>query len=191
MSNFFSNIFNGIGHFFHNLFVKAKPFLQKEIPIAIAVVNGLKKVLDTAETQPFKTILDGLAGAGLGGIIAKVDAALPQILMDMGLVRDGIDTGNAEAVLLAALEQIKKVSPDKRWSYYNGIATNLVNALIDKKLSVQELLIIVQKAYQDGVDLHLFNAALPDVSHIPLDQPIPPVTPAPQQNSGNLEKPVF
>lgn len=168
----FEKIFGAIGHFFSNLFTKAKPFLEKEIPAAIEVLNGLKQGVDLVALGPFKDALQKVLGAGFTDIAQKISDVLPKIVTDLGLSKGVVDQTNPEAVLLAALDAIKQIIPTARAAYYSGIATLLVQALADGKLDYNEALIIVNKAYQDGVNLHVFNDQAPaPTADQPADNP--------------------
>jgi hypothetical protein len=165
--SFLAKLFASIGHFFANLFDKAKPFLEKEIPVILNVVNGIKQGVDMVETGPFKSIIDNLIGKVPAAILEKVNAALPKIITDLGLAKGVVDQTNAEAVLLAALDAIKQAVPTARAAYYTGIAALLVTDITEGKLTYGEAVHIIQKAYDDGINLHILNAAVPEVSKAP------------------------
>lgn len=167
----FTKIFGAIGHFFSNLFTKAKPFLEKEIPAVIEVLNGLKAGVDLVELGPFKAVMDKLIGAVPADILSKISSTIPTVVTDLGLVKGVVDQTSPEAVLLAALATIKTIDPSARSVYWTGIGTLLVTDMTDGTLSYNEALIVLNKAYQDGVNLHLFDSSLPDVSVPPLANP--------------------
>lgn len=168
----FTKVFGAIGHFFGNLFQKAKPFLEKEIPAVIEVLNGLKAGVDMIETGPFKDAFNRLVGVVPAEILQKISTLVPKVVTDLGLAKGVVDQNSTEAVLLAALAAIKQAVPSARAAYYTGIGTLLVTDITEGKLTYNEALIILNKAYQDGVNLHLINPSLPAPSPTAQD-PVP------------------
>lgn len=177
--NFFEKLFSGIGHFFSNLFAKAKPFLEKEIPLAIELVNGFKKAVDLVETSPIKQVFDAAVGPVGAALVAQAQVALPKVLTDLGIAKGVVDQTNTEDTLMAAINAVAQIAPSNRNMYLSGIATTLLTALSDGKLTWAEAEIIINKSYQDGVNLHIFNAAIPDPAAKQDLVQAPPVVTAP------------
>lgn len=177
--NFFEKLFSSIGHFFSGIFVKAKPFLEKEIPLAIELVNGFKKAVDLVETSPIKQVFDAAVGPVGASLVAAAQTALPKVLTDLGIAKGVIDQSTTEDTLMAAIKAVGQIDPSNRSMYFSGIATTLLTDITGGKLTWGEAQTIIFKAYQDGVNLHIFNAQIPDPS--PKQDPVqtPPVVTAP------------
>lgn len=177
--NIFEKLISSIGHFFSGIFVKAKPFLEKEIPLAIEVVNGFKKAVDLVETSPIKQVFDAAIGPVGASLVAQAQAALPKVLTDLGIAKGVLDQSTTEDTLMAAIKAVAQIDPSARNMYYSGIATTVLTDITGGKLTWAEAEIVINKAYQDGINLHIFNAQIPDPAAKKDPVQNPPVVTAP------------
>lgn len=141
MFKFLANIFSTVGTYFRKLFKKANDFLQKEIPIAVAVVENMKTFIDSPLT-PFVTSL--IPGNVDDQIAAKIKAYLPQILVELKIAQNVTAGTSNNQIIQAAVDHLKTLSADKRYGYWLMIASHLSEDLTDGKLSWAEIVTLVQ-----------------------------------------------
>jgi len=141
MKKLLANIFSSIGRYFNKLFTKAKVFLNKEIPVAIAVVDALKTFMDSP-LMPFITQL--IPGEVDDKIAARIRTALPKILVDLKIARDCTQLSSNDAIIQCAINHLRSLQPTARYGYWLMIASHLSYDLTDGKLSWAEIVTLVQ-----------------------------------------------
>lgn len=156
MFKFLGHLFVTIGHAIATAFEKAKPFLEKEIPVVIQVLQGFKAGIDTVNASPFNNMVNQLLGTNLADIVKKVNDALPKAIVDLGLFNGVITADNAQAAITQALEFIKTVSPTARGIYIHDLGKLILADISNGTLDVKHSGAILQQAYEAGVHLELF-----------------------------------
>lgn len=144
----FGNLFAGIGKSFRDLMKKAKPFLIKEIPVVIGIVNSLKFAVETG--GPF--IAAVIPGDADDKIIAKANKILPKLLVELKLFNISVQSNSNEEIFKAVIAYLQTITKDKRKGKYLEIANYLTVALVDGKLSWSEIVHTVQIAYDEKIN---------------------------------------
>lgn len=133
--------FSSVGVYFNRLWLKAKAFLNKEIPIAIAVVEHLKTFIDS---PIIPAITDLIPGEVDDAIAAKIKEALPVILVKLKIAGECANLSTNEAIIQCALKNLASFDPLSRRGKYLDIAATLAEYLSDGKLSWPELITLIQ-----------------------------------------------
>lgn len=133
--------FSSVGVYFNQLWVKAKAFLNKEIPIAVAVVEQLKKFVDS----PILPVLTDLIPGEVDDVIAaKIKQCLPVILVELKIAGECANLSTNDAIIQCALNHLKSLEPLARRGKYLDIASTLSEVLADGKLTWPEIVLLVQ-----------------------------------------------
>lgn len=145
---FFSRLFSKMINYYQSAMSKAKPFLQKEIPVAIRVVQALKRVIDSQAMDIVTAIIPGKFD-DVAVIAAR--SILPVVLLKLGIVKN-IASGatNDDVIQAAALEmrKLKLIDNSRYGKTLLDIASEISHALIDGKISLSELATIIHGFYE-------------------------------------------
>jgi hypothetical protein len=137
--------------YYHHVVNKAKPFLQKEIPAAIGLVQVLKSVIES----PVVDLLTGLTQTKVDDVIAaKLRELLPVVLVQLGIAKDIVAGASNDEIIQAAIEHLKKLKVIDDHAYGRQlleVASALSHALVDGKISLAELRLIVEAYYRSKV----------------------------------------
>lgn len=80
--------------------------------------------------------------------LAKLKAVLPGVLIKLGYAEKWAENGTNYDLFKAAIKYLQSVPSSIRWKEYLSIAVELINALNDGKLSIGEIIAIVQSVYE-------------------------------------------
>lgn len=131
------------------LYEKMLDETKEYIPVAINVVEGIIKVMDS----PVDDILLGiivaampnkLTGAKLFILKDKIEQALPKILIELNMVEAIANIEDTNDQLKAVLEALKVSTEDTKAEKYNIIATKLLVILSDNKISWSEAIVFTE-----------------------------------------------
>lgn len=145
---FFSRLFSKMIHYYQSAMSKAKPFMQKEIPVAIRIVQALKRVIDSQAMDIATAIIPGKFDDV--ALIAS-RSILPVVLLNLGIAKNIADgSSNDEIVQSAILEmrKLKLIDKSKYGKTLLDIAAEISHALIDGKISLSELATIIHGFYE-------------------------------------------
>lgn len=149
MFKFFASLFSTIGNYFRKMFAKAKEFLKKEIPTAIAVVDQIKIFVDS----PFLPLITSLIPGTVDDVIAaKIKEALPKVVAQLKISNECSNKGTNDEIVQCFITHLKTLAPNARAGYYLTIASMLSADLTDNKLSWNEIVHAVQWAYDHRND---------------------------------------
>lgn len=141
MFKFFANVFSSVSTYFRKLFARAKEFLNKEIPIAVAVVENLKLFMDS----PLPVLITSLIPGDVDDkIAARIKEMLPTILVELKIAQGVTALASNDEVIQAAIAHLKTLTSDMRYGYWLMIASHLSQDLSDGKLSWAEIVTLVQ-----------------------------------------------
>ena len=141
MKKFFAILFSAVGRYFNKLFLKAKVFLNKEIPVAISIVESLKFFVERPETASFVK----LTNTGVDDAIhAKALDFLPKLLVQLKIANNCLSLATNDEIIQCALNHLKSLQPTDRYGYWLMISSHLSHYLADGKLSWAEIVTLVQ-----------------------------------------------
>lgn len=149
MKKFLQKLWAGIVDLYDRLVGTSK----KVVPLAINIVEAIKKVMDSPVDDVILEIIRlAIPGDADDKMIAKVkdivEKWLPEILLRLKLADSiaGIEDKNEQ--LKAILEQLK-LSPDAvKNVYYHGLASLILEKLSDGKIQWADAVAISEYAYQ-------------------------------------------
>lgn len=149
MKKFLLKLWAGIVDLYDKLVGNTK----KVVPIAINIVQAIKKVMDSPVDDVILEIIRlSIPGDADDKMIAKVkdlvEKWLPEILLRLKLVESIADIEDKNEQLRAILEQLK-LSPDAVQNvYYHGLASLILEKLSDGKIQWADAVAISEYAYQ-------------------------------------------
>lgn len=149
MKKLIRRIWNGIRKAYRGI----TGITSEMIPIAINVVEGIKKVMDSQVDDVVLAILSvvfpGVANNPLVGKVKKfVEEKLPSILLNLKIINSiaGIDNPNEQ--LKAILAQFKLSSDEQKNVAYHEIAYLSMEALADGKITRSEAIVLSEFYYK-------------------------------------------
>lgn len=147
-------IFATIWAFVTNLWKKADQLVEKVTPIAIKVVNELKKINESTTGD----IIDMIVSAVIPGtnddkiidlIRLKLKEILPKVLLQLNLAQSIADIKDPNEQLKAILTAIN-MSPDQtKNAYYHTFCVMIIESLADGKLTWSESVHISEYYYSN------------------------------------------
>lgn len=146
MFAFIKNLFSKASAYFNKIVAKAKPFLEKEIPAAIAVVNMLKEVVNS----PVATAITALTPNTADDLIlAQAKTLLPKILLALRIARNTTNDHTPEQIISDAIAELQSYDPNMLRGKWKNIEDELTAALLDGKLDWNEIVIVAQMAFDN------------------------------------------
>lgn len=136
------------------LFIKVDKLVDKIAPIAINVVNELKKVNESTTGDIIELIISkAIPGIKDDLIIAmvrsKLKEILPKVLLQMNIAQAISNIEDPNEQLKAIINAIN-LSPDETKNmYYHGLCTLVLQNLSDGKLTWSESIQIAEYYYQN------------------------------------------
>lgn len=151
MKKFFLKILGFIKKAFNALKDETKQYL----PIAIKIVETLKKIMDSPVDDIILTVVEviipNIPSDKVNIIKAKIEEALPKILIELNLINTIANIDNVNDQLQAILDALKVSTDDTKAEKYHILATKLLMILGDGKITWSEAVIFTEWYYQTYV----------------------------------------
>ena len=127
---------------------------QKYIPIAINIVEGIKKVMDSPVDDIVLEIVKlAIPGDADDKIINKVKSVvetwIPKILLELKITNAIAGMTDVNEQLKAILDELKKLSPETQAIVWHGMASLLIEKLSDGKISWSDGVALAEYFYQN------------------------------------------
>ena len=134
------------------MFNKLKGTTKEVIPIAIKIVEGVKKVMDTQIDDIVLTIVkNAIPGTADDILIDKVtkfvEKELPKILLQLNIIQSIVGIKNSNEQLKAILAQFNLSSDQQKNKAYHEIAYLTIEALSDGKITRSEAIVLSEYYY--------------------------------------------
>jgi len=151
MKKFFQKILSFVKKAFNALKDETKQYL----PVAIKIVEALKKIMDSPVDDIILTVvgvvLPVLPIDKVNIIKAKIEAELPKILIELNLVNSIANIEDTNAQLQAILDALKVSTDDTKAEKYHTLASKLLIILSDGKVSWGEAVMFTEWYYQSYI----------------------------------------
>ena len=148
MNKLLSKIFS----FIKKVYGKLVDETKKYIPIAINVVEVVKKVMDSPVDDVALAIAEQLIPAipkaQVDIVKSKVEEYLPKLLLELNLVNDIANITDPNEQLKTILNTLKLSSDDVKAEKYHTLASKLLVILSDGKVTWGEAVVFVEWYYQ-------------------------------------------
>ncbi len=150
MKRLFRSIWKGVAKAYNYLRGRTKEM----IPIAIKIVDGIKKVMDSPVDDIILSIIkDAIPGTADDILIDKVTKVVekwvPKVLIEMQLIQSIAGIENTNDQLQAILDQLKLSSEETKNIIYHGLASLILEKLSDRKLTWTEATAISEYYYKN------------------------------------------
>jgi hypothetical protein len=144
----FMPLFKFIGHFFDNIFKKVKNVAEKEIVVAIKVVNSIKD-FDVKHPEVADTLTAIIPGDLDDTLKQKAREALPKILLELNIAKECTELQNTDLFIKCAIEKLAEFEPKIKGLMFHNIAILLTDAFADGKVTVSEITGVIEAVYQE------------------------------------------
>lgn len=143
-----------IWNFIKNIFNKLDEEVKELVPVAIKIVEGLKKVMNSGTDDVVAEILKYVIPGTADDIIidkakAFIEKELPGVLLDLKLVNSIANIEDPNEKLKAVLAQFKLSSNDTKNIVYHGLAALAIEKLSDGKLSWSDAVALSEYYYKN------------------------------------------
>lgn len=153
MKEFIAKIWNKVVAFYDSLVGRTR----KYVPVAINVVEGIKKVMDGPVDDVVLAIISAAIPGDADALMIKkiqkvVSEWVPKILLELKLVESisGIEDRNEQ--LKAVLAQLKLSSDATQNIIYHGLASLILEKLTDGKIDWSDAVAISEYYYKNFVE---------------------------------------
>lgn len=125
---------------------------KQYIPIAINVVEAVKKVMDSqvddVVLSVLKILIPNIPDEQVDKVKGKIEEALPKLLLELNLVNSIANTDDINKQLQMVLDHLKLSSDDVKAEKYHTLASKLLMILSDGKVTWGEAVIFTEWYYQ-------------------------------------------
>jgi len=125
---------------------------KKIIPIAVDIVEGIKSVMDTPQSDMVIAIGESLVGKPAAAIIEQVHQALhkwlPVILLKLEKAEDIVNVENLQEKMQLALNELKFSSDVAKNMFWNDFGGLMITELTTGKVPLQNAKILIEDYYQ-------------------------------------------
>lgn len=139
------------------LFQSLRKETKRMVPIAIAVVEGLKKVMDSPVDDVVLTIVKAaIPGTADDALIDKVQAVvkewLPKVLLELYRTNEIAQIESENDQLNAVLAQFKLSSDATKNIVYHGLCSLILEKLADGKIDWSDSVVISEYYFKNFVE---------------------------------------
>lgn len=137
-----------------SLFDKVEDKTKKLVPIAINVVEGIKKVMDSpVDDVVLSVVKSAIPGDADDILIDKVKSVvekwLPKILLEMRLIDSIANVEDPNDQMLKILEQFKLSSDETKNIFYHGFCSLILEKLSDGEISWSDAIVISEYYFKN------------------------------------------
>lgn len=127
---------------------------QKYVPIAINIVEGMKKVMDTpVDDVVLEIIKVAIPGDADDKVIDKVKSVVetwvPKVLLELKIVNSIAGITDVNAQLQAILAEVKKLCPETQAILWHGFASLCIEKLSDGKITWSDGVALAEWFFQN------------------------------------------
>lgn len=145
MFKFIAALFSKVAGWFTKTTKKGKAFLKKEIPVAIGVVEMVKRFVDSPATPLLTKLIPGNVDDALA---ENLKVWLPKVLLSLHLVQDTANLDTNNDIIQAVIARLSQIPAVDRKGKYLEIAAKLSEYMTDGKLSWAEIIVLIQGAFE-------------------------------------------
>lgn len=150
------NLFKKIWNFIEGLFSKLEREVEKYVPVAVNIVEGVKR---TVENKQFKSVLEivkfSIPGDTDDKIIDKVMAVaqeyIPKIAIQLNIIESITDIEDVNEQMIAVTNALKSSNDEQKSDYWHELAAFVLRRLSDGKITLGEAGSIAEYHYQNYV----------------------------------------
>lgn len=144
-----------ISSFISKLYASIIDETKHYIPIAINVVEAIKKVMDSQVDDVILSILyvavPNIPADKVNLIKGKLEKELPKILLELNLINSIANTADVNEQLQKILDALKLSSDDIKAEKYHTLASKILVILSDGKITWGESVMFTEWYYQTYV----------------------------------------
>ena len=142
--------------FIEGLFSKLEKEVEKLVPVATNIVQGVKKVVESGTTDAILEVIKfTIPGNTDDKIIDKAmeiaKEYIPKIAVQLNIIESVTDIEDVNDQMIAVVNVLKNANADDQSDYWHEIAAFILRALADGKITLGEAGAIVEYHYQNYV----------------------------------------
>ncbi len=149
-------LFQRIWGFIEGLFSKLEQEVEKYIPVAVNIVEGVKR---TVENKQFKSVLEivkfAIPGDTDDKIIDKVmevtQEYIPKIALQLNIIESITDIEDVNEQMIAVTNALKSANDEQQSDYWHELSAFILRRLADGKITLGEAGSIAEYHYQNYV----------------------------------------
>ena len=150
------NIIQKVWSFVENIFTKLDNKIEKLIPVAANIVEGVKKALENEQViSVIEVVKFAIPGDTDDKIIDKAIGLakeyVPKIALQLGILKSITDIEDVNAQMLAVVAALKDANADEKSDYWHELAAFILKKLADGKLTLGEAGAIVEYHYKNHI----------------------------------------
>lgn len=145
-----------IKQWFKSLLNKASGLTDKYLPVAVNVVQAVKKAIESGTVDVIADIVKSLiVGTAddiiIDRIVVFAKKRIPALCIQLEILEISKASGGDAEVLTIALNKLRDTYGDKWESFTSGLAGDLVEYLSDGKIDAREAALMAKKYYDENI----------------------------------------
>ena len=150
------NIFQKVWRWIENLFSTIEKKVEKLVPVATNIVQGVKKAIEDNRTEyVLEVVKFSIPGDTDDKIIDKAMKLareyVPKIALQLQIINSITDLDDVNDQMVAVVEIVKQISPEEQSKYWHELAKQILYALADNKITWGEAGAIVEYHYKNYI----------------------------------------
>jgi len=150
------NIFQKVWKWIENLFSTIEKKVEKLVPVATNIVQGVKKAIEDNRTEyVLEVVKFSIPGDTDDKIIDKAMKLareyVPKIALQLQIINSITDLDDVNDQMVAVVEIVKQISPEEQSKYWHELAKQILYALADNKITWGEAGAIVEYHYKNYI----------------------------------------
>jgi len=150
------NIFQKVWKWIENLFSTIEKKVEKLVPVATNIVQGVKKAIEDNRTEyVLEVVKFSIPGDTDDKIIDKAMKLareyVPKIALQLQIINSITDLDDVNDQMVAVVDIVKQISPEEQSKYWHELAKQILYALADNKITWGEAGAIVEYHYKNYI----------------------------------------
>ena len=142
--------------FIEGLFSKLEKEVEKYVPVATSVVEGLKKVVESGTTDAVLEVVKfTIPGDTDDKIINKAmelaKKYIPKIAVQLNIIESVTEIEDINDQMIAVVNVLKNANADDQSDYWHELAAFILKTLADGKITLGEAGAIAEYHYQNYI----------------------------------------
>lgn len=143
LRKFLAHLWDAIKSIFENV----EDEVKKLLPVAIGIVNNIKKI---TENSTVEGLIDSLFPDGVAhDVYVKVKAFLPKLLAEMNIANECAQLGTTDEIAKCVLSKINLSGDDVKDIFYHGLAAKIIELCGDGKFTWGDSVAVVQWYFEN------------------------------------------
>jgi hypothetical protein len=145
--NYMKNLLKKIGNFLRNVIKESVDIVEQKAPLAVRLVQKIKEAIEH-HNGSIEWVLNETATEQDNETFIIIKDKLPLVVKELATIEELVsEEATVEEAIASYMEYIASKTKKSRAKEYILLSAMLLQALITKKLPLEILIVITQKAY--------------------------------------------